>query len=218
MVHDLIRAALREHGTSLVVCQTGTATLAATTAGFTRVDGSFVADGFKVGMELYATGFTAANNKPRVVTGVSDLTLYCDGLGAQSAAAERALHVGLPSGRTWENEEFEPTVGWPYAEEQYIPGTSSQVSMGPGGWIEMMPQYSLRVHVPANRGADAGDAYAGALLRHFPPRRSFPIMDTYRLRVRSDTGPYVGQLLASKPGWAVVPVTFPLRLYMNNLI
>ena len=53
-------------------------TIASTASGFTRTGGSFIADGFRVGMIIDVSGFAApatSNNTRYVLTGVQELTL-----------------------------------------------------------------------------------------------------------------------------------------------
>ena len=70
---SLVHLALRARAEGLVVCTTGVMALAATTSGYTRASGSFVADGFAIGQEIVPASF--ATNTPRVVKAVSALTL-----------------------------------------------------------------------------------------------------------------------------------------------
>ena len=64
--------ALRNRVLSVVTATTGSTTLVATTTGYTRATGSFVTEGFRIGMELAGTGFsTAANNNPGVILAVA---------------------------------------------------------------------------------------------------------------------------------------------------
>jgi hypothetical protein len=74
---------------------TGSATLAATTAGYTRTTGSFVTDGFFIGMPVSASGFTqSANNGASTVTNVTATTLTvakAPATVAEDAAAGRTV-------------------------------------------------------------------------------------------------------------------------------
>jgi hypothetical protein len=58
------------------IANTGSTTLGATPTGYTRNSGSFVTDGFTVGRQITATGFTnAANNGRSTITAVTDAVL-----------------------------------------------------------------------------------------------------------------------------------------------
>jgi hypothetical protein len=74
---------------------TGSATLAATATGYSRTTGSFITNGFAVGDEITASGFTtAANNGRSIVTAVTatDLTVTkAVPTVAEAAAAGRTL-------------------------------------------------------------------------------------------------------------------------------
>jgi hypothetical protein len=214
-----VQLALRTHALALSVATTGSVTLAATATGYTRSSGSFLTDGFAAGMEITADGFSAANNAASIVTAVTALVLTVDrALTAQTAASGRTIAAGLPSRRAWENVAFTPTVGAPYVEEGYTPGPNFQATLGPFGEIESRPLYTLRVFVPQGLGISAAGRYSSALLRHFAPRTEIVLGSGDVLRVRTDTGPYVGQLQNTAAGYASVPITVPLRLRTANSI
>lgn len=219
--HLAIQLALRSKLLSLEVCTTGSVTLASTTTGYTRTTGSFVTDGFAVGMELLASGFlTAGNNGRATITAVTALALTVSrALTADVSASGRTLAVGLPGTRVYENAEPEdadgaPTTkaqGSPYFEEQYLPGPAARATLGTGGEVELLPMYAPRIYVPANQGAKAARKYGDGLLALFAPDTTISVApDT--LRVRSNPAPFPGQLLQADPGFAVIPVTIPLSL------
>lgn len=211
-----IQLALRSKLATLTVATTGTTTLAATTSGYTRAAGSFLDDGFAVGMEVTPTGFTS--NTPRVITAVSALSMTVNAtLTAQAAAGGRSLTVGLPSQRAWENVAFQPTAGVPWVREEFLPGPTQQVTIGPGGDLEVTPMYAIHVNVKDDTGLTA-KRYVQALRVLFAPRTQIPLSNGDTIRVRGDTGPYAGQLLQSQPGFAVQPFTVPLRLRSPNVI
>jgi hypothetical protein len=208
--HRDVRAALRAKLLTLQVCTTGSTTLAATATGYTRASGSFLTDGFAPGMEVTPDGFT--QTATAVIKAVTALTIAVVGSRTVEASASgRTLTVGLPASRAWENVEYTPTTGVPYVVEEYIPGPMRQVTLGSQGEMEVLPIYAPKVYVPSGLGSGAADAYADALLLWFAPMVSVTIPNG-TLRVRSDVAPYRGQLLQNSPGFAVVPVTIPLRL------
>jgi hypothetical protein len=211
-----MQLALRAKVMTLTVATTGTMSLAATTAGYTRTSGSFLADGFAAGMEVTPSGYGV--NAPRVITAVSALMLTVSGtLTADAAAGGRSLTVGLPSQRAWENVAFQPTAGVPWVREEFLPGPTSQETLGPNGELEATPMYALYVNAPAETGLTA-KRYVQALRELFAPRTAIPLPNGDILRVRTDTGPYAGQLQQSQPGFATQPFTIPLRLRTRNLI
>jgi hypothetical protein len=88
------------NGTSIVTAlgepaTTGSATLSVTATGYARTTGSFVTDGFRVGHEITASGFTnAANNGRGTVTGVTATALTVTKTGGfvvEAAAAGRTI-------------------------------------------------------------------------------------------------------------------------------
>ena len=215
--HTIMQAAMRTHALTLSVCTTGSVTLAATTTGYTRAVGSFLTDLFAVGMEIVPGGFTS--NPTSTITAVSAGAMTVkDARTAEGAAAGKTLTVGLPASRAFENANFTPVTGVPYVEENYLPGPSSQVTIGPLGELEIFPMYSLKVNVPTLTGINADGRYADALLSLFTPRTAITLSNGDVLRVRTDTGPYRGQRLPSAPGFSVIPVTIPFRLRTANSI
>lgn len=237
MVDDeVILLALRARLLTLSVATTGAVSLSATASGYARVTGSFKTNGFKKGMEVNATGFiNAANNGPSVVREVADLTLEVDkevvdaatglttgllshGTVVEVAGGGRQLLAGLPRSRAWENVNFEPNTGVPYVEEDYLAGPNDLQTVGPGGRVEALPMYVIRVYANAGSGIGALYRYARALLDLFPPKQSIALASGDPLRVRGQPAPFRGQLLPDNPGWSVVPVTIPLRLETVNAL
>lgn len=211
-----MQLALRSKAMSLVVATTGAVSLSATSTGYARTTGSFVTDGFTAGMEVVPAGF--ATNTPRVITLVSALALTVSGaVTPETAAGSRSLTVGLPSQRAWENIAFQPTAGVPWVREEFIPGPTEQITMGPQGELEATPMYALYVNVAAETGLTA-KRYVQALRVLFAPRTQIPLSTGDTMRVRADTGPYAGQLQQSQPGFAVQPLTIPLRVISANVI
>lgn len=227
--------ALRVKLLTLSVCTTGSVTLAATTTGYTRSTGSFLTDGFAVGMEILTSGFTtAANNGTGVITALSatvmtvssytvtaaasaaGYTLAARTLVTEAAAAARTLAVGLPVLRAWENNSFLPTTGSPFIEEDYLPGPVQQTTLGPLGDIEGFPMYVIKLYGVAGNGMSAPVKYADAIINLFPPRLALTLTSGDVLRVRTNPAPYRGQLMQADPGFAAITVTMPLRMRTTN--
>jgi hypothetical protein len=220
--HEAIRYAARTYAKTLVVCTTGAISLSATATGYARAGGSFVDDGFAVGMELVAAGFgIPGNNGAKMIVAVSALSVDVTGGAALEGAANgRSLTVGLPSSRSYENLKFTPAPGVTHISEQYLPGPAPrQVTWGPLGELELLPMYVIHVNVPAETGEVAAQRYGDSLLALFAPRRTIPLANGDLLRVRSDVAPFPGQLLPSAlAGFAVLPLTIPFRIRTNNSI
>ena len=222
--HNDALLALRAKLLTLSVLTTGSTSLAAISTGFTRASGSFVTDGFAVGMEVTPAGFV--DNTRRVVTNVAALTLTVSGtVTAESAAGSRSLTVALPSVRVWENAEPKNAAGatvtlvpgTPYITEQYLPGPTERITLGPLGELEAMPVYIPTVYVPSNVGRMAAAKYADALVTLFAPETAITLSGS-SLRVRSRPGPFPGQLLQLETGFAGIAVTVPLRYRTPNSI
>jgi len=211
--------------------------LAATATGYTRGAGSFVADGFAPGMEVTAAGFTtAANNGTSVVTAVTAAAIAVDAytvtpvatpagytVAARTLAVEavglgRGLTVGVPALRAWENISFDPLAGKPWVEEDYVPGPAASVTVGPLGDVETLPQYVVKFYGRTDCGTSGLSRLAGAALNLFPPHTAMTLASGDVLRVRGDVAPYKGQLVQTAPGYAVVPVTIPLRVRSRNTV
>lgn len=219
--HSAYRQAIRDRARTLSVATTGATTLATTTTTYTRSSGSFLTDGFAVGMEVTASGFAAANNGVALITGLTATVMTVrrtSPLVTSAAASGRTIAAGLPSKRAWENVEFQPVAEWPYVEEQYIPGPTTRTTIGPLAELELTPMYVLLVNVPSNSSVEAATKYADELLGHFAPGTTITASNGDVLRVRGDTGPFPAQLRQGNPGYAVVPVTIPFRLRTNNPI
>ena len=209
--HYAIQKALRVKLGDLSVCTTGSVTLSVTSTGYARTTGSFLTDGFVPGLEVAGTGFgESGNNTAKTITSVSALSLTCPGCTAESATTA-TLTVGLPALCAWENIDVEPTTGRAWAEEQYIPGPMQKITLGALGQLEVLPIYAPKIYVPAGLGVGAARKYADALLTLFAPSTALTVAN-HTVVVGTVPAPYSGQLLQAGPGFAVIPVTIPLRV------
>jgi hypothetical protein len=205
--------ALRALAAGLVVASTGETEIEATPTGFARAAGSFLADGFAVGMEVEPVGFASA--VPAIVTGLSDLEMHTlGGQAPEAAAPSRALSVGLPSGRAWENARFTPQEGRWFAEEDYLPGPAREPVRG---IVEGEPMYVLKLYSPPEYGVAALYTVSGALLDLYRPGMQIPLSTGDVLHVRTNPAPYRGQL-TQRNGRALVVVTIPTRTMTANIL
>lgn len=214
--HEAIQLACRARALTLVVCTTGSMTLAATGSTYTRSTGSFITDGFRLGMEVTPSGFTDTTR--RVVTNVEALTLTVDSAPtAQVAASGRTLTVGLPQTVILENGIITPpTNGVPYAVEQYLPGGLERITMGAFGMIEATPLYLLDFYGVKSAGMSALAKYADKTIEHFAPTTPLVLSTGDTAVVRGQPGPTRSQLAAIHTGQPVMRVTIPLRCRTAN--
>jgi hypothetical protein len=215
--HTSMKLAMRAYAKTLVVATTGVMSLSATATGYARAAGDFRADGFAVGMEVLPAGFGV--NTPRQIVNVTALTLDVDGGNiVQPAAGGRSLIVGLPSIRAFGNVTFKSTPGRTYFEEQYVPGPTQLITVGPGGIIKLTPMYAGLFYVPDDTGDLAQSRYGDAFTKLFAPRTAIAMPNGDILRVREDVGPFPGQLLPAETGFSVMTVTVPFWIQTSNSI
>lgn len=200
----------------MAVCTTGSVSLSATTTGYARATGSFLADGFALGMEITPAGFAA--NPVDTLIGVTALTLTTKAArAAEGAAGGRTISVGPPLSRAWENVgPFTPVTGVPFLDEQFVRGPGTLDTLGPNGRLTGEPLYLPRINVPANVGIEAAHRYADAMLNRFPPGDKLLLASGDTVDVRGDLTPYGGQLLQGAPGFAGLLCTIPLRCHTIN--
>jgi hypothetical protein len=212
---DAAHLALRNRLLQAVAATTGTTTLGASGSAYTRAAGSFVADGFAVGMEVRAEGFSAANNEPAVVTGVTALELRVDrGLSGQSAAGARAVIAGVPSMREYENaESVSPTPARPYMREEWVPANRRGVTFsGPNVLEEETGLYIVHIYGLRGRGVAALRRVAGAVMAAFRIGLMLSAGSEF-IRIRGNPAPWSGRIRPLDSGHAVVVITIPWRAY-----
>lgn len=209
--------ALRARMLTTVVATTGSTTLSATATGYTRASGSFVADGFSVGMEIVPAGFAA--NPVEVVQFVSATTITTGSHAAQTAGAGRSLTAGIPALRAYENVTIIPMSGRPYIEESFVPATSSiQTFPANGGQVEETGLYVIRWFGISGAGTSGIRKAVGALKSRFAPGTAWTLADGSVLRIRGDVGPSAGQLIRIDGGWTALTLTIPWRARSRNAV
>lgn len=225
-----VRAACRARLLTLTAASTGSTSLSASSAGYARASGSFLADGFRPGMEVTASGFgTAANNGTGIVTYVSATELRVSGytlaasdgawtrtartLAAEAAGAGRTVLAGLPTVRAWEGVRHEILDGVPWIEESLIGGPTARPFFPDGSDVVAEPQYQTVWHLPSDVGTGAQDSYVDGLFALFAPGTAMALPSGRNLRVRQSTGPFMAALGRLRPGFLTTSITFPLQLY-----
>jgi hypothetical protein len=125
--------------------------------------------------------------------------------------------ASLPSVVAWDNMAAQPVTGAEYLEEQFIPATSTLLSMpASGGSMEDTGLYVLRWFAKPGDGLNTLPVRAAAVLALYPPGTGFLVSTGVVVRVRSDVAPTSGGLQTDRPGWSVVTITIPWRLSYNN--
>lgn len=213
LAHSSLQLALRTRALTASVVTTGTMSLAATTAGYTRADGeSFLDDGFYAGMEVTPSGF--ADNTPRVVSDVAaSLLTIEDGLTAETASGSRALTVGFPAFRAWENVK-RPSVAarrW-FIEENYEPLNTKNLGVTSGGTIEDRGLWILKFFGIANTDMMALSLMADAVNALFPPGYTI----NANAYVDGDVVNRRSRLLVLDDGRPFISVTIPWRAHTPN--
>lgn len=211
--------AFRARSATLNVVDTTLTTLSATTQGYARSSGDFIADGFAVGMEVAPIGF--AQTTPGVITAVSAQRLTIDGgRTSTSAASNRRLLVGLPFTRFYENTRGEPTtlVGKVYIETELLEQPTQMISATADGWREDRGVYVFRWYGISNTGAKGLRTCVDALKALFTPGTIFLTASGEAVRVRTDVTPFVGEIQQRASGHALATLTVPWKVLRRNTV
>lgn len=213
-----VHLALRNRARSLVVCTTGLTNLSATATGYHRAAGSFIDDRFYLGMEITPAGFSA--NTVDTLVGVTDTDLTTKNARAvEAVAGARSISVTLPALRSWENgnDPFTPVVGKPYLEEDFVPATTSLITMpAQNGVVEENGLYVLKWYGLRGIGVSALRKSVDALKALYAPGTSLAA-GVDRVYTRQRPAPYTGQIIPV-PNWAVLTLTIPWWGLSRNLI
>jgi len=212
----MFRAALA----SVVVAESATDALAANANGFTRLSGSFVADGFAVGMQVLSTGFPAGYG-PRVVLDVTPSALrIVNGLpSTANAATGRALRSFVPLPILEDNEQYEPVPGVPFTETELVAQPS--VLLGApynNSTREDRGLFVVSVHGPLDVGTKALLDTADAVLTRFAPGTVLLLSDNTAMRVRTDATPFAGKIDQLLAAHARIVITIPWHAYRINAV
>lgn len=207
--------ALRAHAFACVIATTGTTTLEATATGYARASGSFLTDGFAVGMEVTPVGFPQTSVGR--ITAVTALTMTINGGRTVAASAgSRSLTAYLPAMRGYENVAITPVADTPYVTEEYLPGGGTTRTVGANGaTLEALPTYVLTLYAPQNSGIGALRRSLDALLETFAPGTPISVGPDV-LRVRSDVIPSATAVRQLESGWAFSQLSIALRLFTAN--
>lgn len=225
--------ALRGRLLALEVATTGSTTLSATANGFARASGSFITDGFEVGMEVLPAGFSTPNNQYCVITHVAALAMRVEGgMTVQTAGSGRSIVAGLPEGQAWDNVAYTPAVGRPYIVEQLVPATTDLVTFSAAnGQVEETGLYRLHWFGLTGTGSAGIRKPVGAIMARFAPGSGLgTLADGSTLRVGGGSGnvtggrggprvpgPRAGQL-RRVGGWTVCTIDVPWQARSTNAV
>lgn len=219
---SVAQLAMRNRARGLSVATTGSTTLVATTTGYTRASGSFLTDGFVVGVELLPAGFST--NNPDVITAVSALSITTANTHtAQASGSGRTLSVGLPSLRSWEGIGIEPTEGLHFLEEEWVPATSEVITLpASSGTMQEAGLYVLRWYGLQRYGSTPIRKCVDALRALFTPGTNITAgASTVRIgtpRSASAVGPTASQILPDGKGWLACTVRIPWWSQTTNVV
>ena len=214
----LTRIALQARLLTAVFATTGVvADLSASTSKFIRTTGSFITDGFEVGMEITASGFNAGNNAAHIIKSRSALELEVTGLlNTQALAAGRSLTAGIPVSRAWDN--IDPHDTWapgtrPRIADRFVPATAILRSFpAQGGLMVETGLYIVTYYGLWDKGDAAIRRVSTTIKKRFTPGVNLTAgTDTVRIRGGGEGEPATqsGELTPLDNGWAYVQVTVP---------
>jgi hypothetical protein len=215
--HRLAKLAFRNRAASTVVATTGSTTLGANAQGYTRASGSFVTDGFYVGMEVVPTGFPQI--APGIVTAVTATLLSIQG-GRTVAAADtaRSLTVGLPTLRAYENKPLTTIGDRPFIAEQWVPSPGVVTTIPARSGRHAETGYSIwNWYGIAGVETDALDVQADALLARFAPWTPITLSNGVIMMVRTKPAPFRSQII-NVEGRPVVTISIPWEVSTRNVV
>jgi len=213
--HLLVNAALKARGLGLSVVTTGPVKLGSTVEGYTRTAGSFVDDGFTVGMEVTPS---FGDQTPSYITKLTDtlMTMH-GGRATMSPGNGRSLRVLLPPLIAFDNESITPIQGRWYVEGEYSPSTSQlRTVTASRGFGDATGEYFWRLYGIADTGLDAFAAMTTALLKLYPPGAVLPVDATTAVHIGNLPAPWASSVQPDDPGFAVVTVTIPWFVQFTN--
>ena len=207
--------ALRAHAFGTTIATTGTMTLEASATQYIRGSGSFLTDGFAVGMEVTPVGFPQTSVGR--ITAVTALTMTINGgRTVATSAGSRSLTAYLPAMRGYENVSITPVADTPYVTEEYLPGGGTTLTVGANSaTLEALPIYVLTLFAPQNTGLGALRRSLDALLERFAPGTPLTVGSDV-LRVRSDVIPSATAIRQLESGWAFSQLSISLSLFTAN--
>ncbi len=231
---------MRSRWLSMTILTTGAQSLSATATGFARTAGSFLTDGFAIGMEVTSSDFAnAANNGKGIITAVSALsmTVTKKQLGSaggvptvvagtanvvEVAGAGKSIAALVPMLREFDNTAVQRVAGVPLIEDRFVSAGNHLATYAAEGQAEDSGLYIVTWFGLAGQGTAAILRGTGALLQRFAPGTPMAMSDGNVIRVRgesrSEPRPQGGQIIPIDGGWAYRQVQIPWRARSRNTI
>lgn len=139
-----------------------------------------------------------------------------DDFKTRAALRQRLLTVpGLPAGRQWENEGYDPVPGTPWLREQLMPAGSVPASFGGkgigDGLIRDDGLWQITLFYPAGQGTKEAELMAKAVCSAFRPGLSGVISYDGQNVIcsRAEKAKAI-----QEPDWYGIPVT--IRYYLTR--
>lgn len=213
-VDTAIEDAAQAHLLTCVVATTGSMALAAIAHGYTRLTGSFVADGFAKGMEFTPGGFSDTSLKT-IASVVDGLITTRESVTPQTSAGSRSLTAALPAARLFDDESADDvdTTAF-YISGRYLGGPVTGIAgSSPSMLADAHVLYQVIVRGTVSSGRRGPSIIADAIKNHFGPFLSLDIEDGSKVKTLRDTLPFRGSFGRADDGRPQYVVTIPLRLY-----
>lgn len=195
---------------TLVVATTGTMTLGADAAGYTRASGSFITNGFAAGMEVVGTGWPGSVGAAGIADTPSALAIpIIGGRTVTTPAGSRSLSVGLPLDRRrggTQNPATTTPATRPFVSDKWAPTRAAD-----SGGIVDTGFYYITWNGLSNKGDLAMFRQMQALRDLFPPGYTFTI-GSYLLRVTGDPAPNFTPPVTTTNGYDFSQLSIPWRI------
>lgn len=171
-----IRGAFRPVLLSVVRVTTGAVSnIRVTATGYAQTSGDFTALGFALGEELTGVGFPdVVNNSPRLITGVSPLSLTVDTsqipFVTRSPGSSVALRVALPQAILKAGlRGTDKPINRPYIQDWLLVAGAEMQTIGPRRRIENRGTYQVSFYYPLGYGEAAAEMMADTAVEAFFP-------------------------------------------------
>lgn len=209
---------------STVVASHNAVNIAASATAYTRASGSWITDGYLVGMEIVASGFTNTGNNGQGVISELSATVMTIGraynvstsyavtdrtMVTEGSASGRTISATIPAMRRWDNTKLTPVAGIPYIEEEFVPATNRNRTVPAAtAFNEDTGVYFVKWFGLSDTG-ESIRVCADAVLAEFAPGTPLTLSDGTTLRIPVDLGPKAGQVTRVDGGWSYSQIELP---------